>query len=353
MLKRMRPLLLLLLCAPLLCHAQEAPPKSGTPAAGVAANGVQTPQAIGSITGQITDSSGALVPGATVTITTKGNVEQKVVTDSDGDFAFHGVPAGDFKLKATADGLQPGGTAGALLGGQMLEMPPLALRIATTDTDVEVTFTQKELGVAEVQAEEKQRVLGFLPNFSVAYDWNAPPMTTAQKYHVAMRSVFDPVSVGLAAGVAGIEQATNTFPGYGPGPTGYGKRFAANMGDSLFGTFLTGAVLPQVFHQDPRYFWKGSGTTHGRIIYALESVVMCRSDHDAHWEPNYSNVLGSFGAGALSNAYYPASSREGISLTFENGLLGLISGGASNIIQEFFLHRMTPRLPRPTPAPMP
>jgi hypothetical protein len=348
----MRLLLMLLFFAPLLCYAQETPATAGATAAGATVAGMQTSQAFGSVTGQVTDSSGALVPGAIVTLTL-GQLALKATTDSEGEFDLSGVPSGDFAIKATADGLQPGKATGSLLPGERLEFPPIVLRVAQMDTDVEVTFTREELGVAEVQAEEKQRVFGFLPNFSVAYDWNAPPMTTAQKYHVAMKAVIDPVSVGIAAGVAGVQQATNSFAGYGPGPSGYGKRFGANMGDALFGTFLTGAVFPEVFHQDPRYFWKGSGTVRSRVLYALESVLICRDDKSEKREANYSNVLGSLSAGALSNLYYPTRNRDGVSLTFENTLLGLAGGGVSNIIQEFLLHRITPRLPRATAAPSP
>jgi hypothetical protein len=347
---------MLLLCAPLLCRGQQlrgqalpVAPQNPVPAT------VQTPPppvGTGNITGQVTDSSGALVPGAVVTFTSGTRPDpQKAVTDYDGDFVFQGVSSGSFHLQVTAEGLEPGHAEGTLLPGQQLEMPPIALRIAATDTEVDVTFTREELGVAEVQAEEKQRVLGFLPNFSVAYDWNAPPMTTEQKYHVAMKEVFDPVSLVIVAGVAGVQQAANDLPGYGRGGAGYGKRVGANLGNSLVGTFLSGAVLPQIFHQDPRYFWKGSGTVHARVIYAFESLVKCRGDKDGRWETNYSNIIGTFGAGALSNLYYPNASRQGVTLTLENGLIGMASDGVGNLIQEFLLHRITPRLPRATPAP--
>jgi hypothetical protein len=349
---------MLLLCAPLLCRAQAVP---GGPAADVqAAAGGQTAtsvqQGTAGMTGEVTDTSGALVPGATVTVTWDaaypGRKEISTQTDFDGDFAFHGLPAGSFSLKVTAAGMQSGAAKGSLSAGQLLELPTIELRVASQDTQVNVSFTQEELGVAEVQAEEKQRVLGVLPNFGIAYDWNAPAMSTKQKYDVAWKEVIDPVSMGIVAGIAGVQQATNSLRGYGPGWGGYGQRFAANLGNELFGEFLTTAVLPQVFHQDPRYFWKGSGTTRARVFYAISAVVICRSDKpDRHWETNYSNILGSFGAGALSNAYYPASSRQGVSLTFENGLLGLASGAIGNVVQEFLLHHMTPHLPPATPAP--
>ena len=56
--------------------------------------------------------------------------------------------------------------------------------------------------------------------------------------------------------------------------------------------------MPSVLKQDPRYFYKGSGSKRSRILYALASSVICKGDN-GHWQPNYSNVLGSFAAGAL------------------------------------------------------
>jgi len=332
--------------APVLCRAQ-------TPDAAA----VQAPTAwVGSgiLRGEVTDVGGGLVPGAQVVLTLDGTAgERKTITDDDGEFLFEGVAAGSFTLKVTAEGMQPGGAKGELKAGEAQDVPPIVLRVGSQDTEVEVTFTREELGVAEVQAEEHQRVLGIFPNFGVTYDWNAPPLTTPQKYDLAWKAFVDPVTILITAGVAGVEQAANELPGYGQGVGSYGKRFAANTGNNLFGAFLTGAVLPQIFKQDPRYFWKGSGTKKERTIYALESVVMCRADSDGHWETNYSNLIGSFGAGALSNLYYPNGSRQGATLTIENGLIGLAEGGLGNIVQEFLLHHLTPKLPRATPAPLP
>jgi hypothetical protein len=74
------------------------------------------------------------------------------------------------------------------------------------------------------------------------------------------------------------------------------------------------AILPALLKQDPRYFYKGTGTTRSRILYAIANSVMCKGDN-GHWQVNYSGILGGAAAGGISNLYYPASDRNGISLT--------------------------------------
>jgi hypothetical protein len=112
------------------------------------------------------------------------------------------------------------------------------------------------------------------------------------------------------------------------------------MGNLVVGNMLGGAILPMVFHQDPRYFYKGTGSVWSRAGYALSTAVIARGDN-GRWQPNYSGILGNFGAGAISNLYYPASSRQGASLTIGNGLLGIAADGVSNVLQEFVLRKLT------------
>ena len=64
----------------------------------------------------------------------------------------------------------------------------------------------------------------------------------------------------MTGAVAGMEQASNTFAGYGQGAQGYGKRFGANYADGFTDNMIGGAILPSLFKQDPRYFYKGTGT---------------------------------------------------------------------------------------------
>jgi hypothetical protein len=212
-------------------------------------------------------------------------------------------------------------------------------------TEVHVgPLTTVELAEEQIKIEEKQRVFGVIPNFYVTYIPDAAPLTPKQKFKLAWKSTVDPVTFGLTAAVAGVQQAQNDFSGYGQGAAGYGRRFGAAYGNEVSSTFIGGAILPALLKQDPRYFYKGSGSVRSRVLYAMANAVICKGDN-GHWQPNYSGILGDLAAGGISNAYYPAKNRDDAALTFENTLIGIGTTAAVNIIQEFIIPRFTPNLP--------
>ncbi len=137
---------------------------------------------------------------------------------------------------------------------------------------------------------------------------------------------------------AGVEQAQNHFKGYGQGAEGYGKRFGASYGDTVTSTFIGGAILPSLLKQDPRYFYKGTGSAPSRIRYAIANSVICKGDN-GRWQPNYSNILGNLASGGISNLYYPDEDRNGAALTFENAGIGIAANAVANVLQEFVVRK--------------
>jgi Carboxypeptidase regulatory-like domain len=302
---------------------------------------------IGSVSGTVVDVDGALIAGAHVTLTSEGSPAQRLaVVDSQGHFSFDGVPAGKFDLTITADGMASASASGVLHAGEHFEVPQVTLRVATANTDVEVTLSRQELAETEIKGEEKQRLFGFAPNFYVSYDWHAQPLTPRQKWELAGKTMIDPLSFVITGGFAGVEQAENTFAGYGQGAQGYAKRYGASYANLAVGTTLGGAVLPILFHQDPRYFYKGTGSKRSRALYALSTAVIARGDN-GKWQPAYAGILGDLGAGAISNIYYPASDRQGASLTLGNGFLGIAFDGVGNLLQEFVFRKMSSGAAKP------
>jgi Carboxypeptidase regulatory-like domain len=327
------------------------PPGSITPGsiteapAGGQSNHV-TPPSSGSISGTVVDKDGAVVPNASLVVNS-GAFTSHLVSAGDGTFAFTNVPAGSFEIKVSASGFATQTKSGVLQAGESLALPPVQLVVATT-VEVNVTKTREEIAEEQVRVQESQRVFGVFPNFYVTYVPDAVPLNTRQKVQLGWKSVIDPVSFGLVGVIAGAEQAADRFPGFGQGAQGYAKRYGAAYADLVTGTFIGSVILPSVLKQDPRYFYKGTGTRKSRFFYALASAVICKGDN-GRWQPNYSNVLGSLAAGGLSNLYYPASDRNGAGLTFANAFIGIAGSGMGAVIQEFFLRNITHHAPASQP----
>ena len=307
------------------------------------------PQSSGAISGTVVDPTGAPVARARVELTRESPLSSATATSGDdGQFSFADVAPGPFRLTITAPGFAPQSFSGILHPGELCVVPQIALAIPAAVTQISVALTRVEVAEAEIKEEEKQRALGFVPNFYVTYVPNAAPLTTKQKFELAWKSTVDPVSFSLLGVVAGLQQAQNAFPGYGQGAAGYGKRYGAAFGDSVTSTFIGGAILPSLFKQDPRYFYKGTGSKRSRILYALANAVICKSD-DGRWQANYSGILGGLASGAISNFYYPPGSR-GTALVFENTLVGIGENAVLNLFQEFVVRRFTPHLPPLNPS---
>jgi hypothetical protein len=313
-------------------------------AAGVCAQQPAPVPPVGGIHGVVKDVDGVPVAGATVTAASVAGGVRKTTTVDDGSFEFTDFPAGPFNLTVVEDGLAPGKAAGKVSAGETVELAPFALPIATATFNVDA-ISQRDLAQLQIQQEEKQRLVGVLPNFFVSYDKNAVPLTAKQKFELTDKTILDPANFAFTMALAGIEQAQNTFPGYGSGPGAYGMRFGAAFADFVSGAMLGGAVLPVVFHQDPRYFYKGTGSVWRRTGYAIAMAAVSKGDN-GKWQPAYAAILGDLASGAISNIYHPASSRDGAALTFENGGLSILFDAGGNIIQEFLLKHLTPKVPK-------
>jgi hypothetical protein len=299
-------------------------------------------ESVGTIAGTVLDPNGNFVVSATVKLGHEGTkAELEVTSDQEGHFFFTGVPAGPFQITITAEGFGTREEVGVLRAGEALDMLRLSLAIASATTEVQVRVTTYELAEEQIKVQETQRVLGVIPNFYVTYDPQALPLKPKQKFELAWKTSVDPVTFAATGAVAGVQQAADGFSGYGQGTQGYAKRFGANYADGFIGNMIGGAILPSVLKQDPRYFYKGTGSRRSRVLYALANAVVCKGDN-GHWQPDYSGILGSLAAGGLSNLYYPAKDRNGAQLTLENTLLGLAGSGIGNLFQEFLIRRLTP-----------
>jgi hypothetical protein len=344
---------LLLMFAGLAIQAWSQQTSPGKDASiGTAAPGATGAQSVqddinGSIQGVVTSEDGTAYEGARIALRLDGASESTariVIADSAGGFSFADVTPGGFQLTITGSGFAPRVITGVLHPGEHFDTRAIVLHVSATSSDVRVNATQEEISQEVMELEEHQRVLGFIPNFYVVYEPNAPPLSRRQKYSLAWRTAIDPITILGNGAISGAQQAENAFPGYGQGAQGYAKRFGANYADEFIGTMLGGAVLPSVFKQDPRYFYKGTGSIRSRALYAIANAVICKGDN-GRWQADYSAIVGSLAAGGISNLYYPASSRHGATLTFEGTFEGFGYSAIQNLFQEFVVKKLTPHLP--------
>ncbi len=155
----------------------------------------------------------------------------------------------------------------------------------------------------------KHRILWVIPNYRAEENSaDIKPLTPGGKFKLAFYDSFDP-SAFLVAGVyAASAMAQNQHRGYGQGAEGYGRYYGASFGDQAIGNFMTAAVFPVVFRQDPRYFTKGKGGFWKRTGYALSREVVTRGD-DGGSQFNISELGGNAVAAGVANAYYPDDER--------------------------------------------
>ena len=299
-----------------------------------------SPEGSGSIFTTVLDAGGDGVPAAQITLTNISTLQHYTgLSGERGEFTFTGVPPGTYSVTVDAKGFDTYTSPEFTISiGQVYEMPSIPLSISPQKQAITVRPTEV-IAQMQVRAEEKQRLVGVLPNFYTSYIWDAAPLNTKQKFSLTRHDIFDPGYLLGVGAAAGIEQANNSFAGYGQGAAGYGKRFVAGLGNRLITGFASEAVFPSIFHQDPRYFYLGSGSVKSRLIHALSWAVVARSDSGRSM-PNYSYLLGDLTVGALSNLYYPRANR-GVGLVFTNFAIGVAGRAGEGVVREFVTKHLT------------
>ena len=295
----------------------------------------------GTITGTVTDVDDGTIPGATVSLEDPSHADPpRVQTGDDGFFKLdHLNPGIPYHVTVSARGFADWTSPEVILRpGQYMDLTGIRLRIATAVTAVSAV-SPEEVATEQVKAEEKQRVLGFVPNFYVVYDRNAVALTPKLKFRLALKTSTDSVTFLGAAFLAGIDQAADT-PHYVQGAKGFGQRLGANYANGLTDIMIGGAILPSILHQDPRYFYQGTGTKKSRALHALSTPFICKGDN-GRWQPNYSGLGGYLASGAISNVYYPPSNR-GPGQVFSTTSIDIAADMANGLLQEFVLRKLTP-----------
>jgi hypothetical protein len=99
----------------------------------------QAQSTFGSIRGTVQDASGAVIPGALVTVhSLEENFDRQVTTNDSGDFVVENLKAGHYRLTAHHDGLSDAVVSSATLEARQDLRIPMTLKIAAAPTIVEV-----------------------------------------------------------------------------------------------------------------------------------------------------------------------------------------------------------------------
>ena len=294
---------------------------------------------LGGIQGTVKDASGSAITGAIVTLETSTSTGQRTaITDQAGGFRFAAVECGSYKITIAAAGFA------TWTASDDQPLLSVVMQVANASSWVNVTLQQHDLAAEQLKAEEKQRLFGIFPSFFVTYAPNAAPLTAAQKLHLGWKTITDPVAfldVGIAAG---LQQSKNRYPEFGQGTEGYAKRFGAQYANRVANVVIGRVVMQSIFHQDPRYFYKGTGSFGSRALYALGTAFVRKGDN-GHWQPDYSDVVGELTASEISTLYYPRSSRP-VRRLADGVLLGFATRAGSNLLREFVLRKITTHVPK-------
>lgn len=298
----------------------------------------------GSIVGTVTDMNGDTIAFAKVVLAGPSSSDRHTaITNDNGFFAFREVQPGvSYRLIVSEGGFADWRSSIVTVApNQSRILTGIRLRVAIARTTIKVTpASQAQVATEQVRKAEQQRIFGFIPNFYVVYGDNFVPLTPRLKFRLAFRTSIDPVTFLGVATVAGAQQAGD-YPAYGQGAQGYAKRFAADTASGFTDIMIGGAILPSLLHQDPRYFYQGTGTIGSRIRHAISDPFVCKGDN-GKLEPNYSSVGGDLASAAISNAYYPQSNR-GVGRTFSGLAVNTGARIFAAVAQEFILQKVTHR----------
>ncbi|WP_263379142.1 carboxypeptidase-like regulatory domain-containing protein [Granulicella paludicola] len=297
-----------------------------------------TPQT-GVVTGIVTDIDGAAIPGATVMLQGATPEDRWIVRSDDGG-AFHvdGVrPTVSYAVSVSANGFGSWTSTVQVQPGEHFELKDVALKVSVVETSVSAE-TSEQIAIEQVHAEEHQRVLGIVPNFFVSYAPDPQPLSTKLKFQLAFRAATDSVTLASAVFVGAIYQASDT-PGYVQGAKGYGQRVGAAYANAATDVMIGGAILPSLLHQDPRYFYKGTGTKKQRALHALSAPFIARGDNGKQ-QFNFSSIGGDVLSSSLENVYYPPVDR-GAHLVVNGALIDTAGRMLSALAQEFLLNKVT------------
>src|SRR3974377_758603 len=242
------------------------------PESSLAAGAQQQQKSYGTVSGQAVDENGGGIAGIDVQIRSDQEYAiQEMQSGGDWRLGCDPVPPGAFHLTTTAEGFVTQTISSTLRPDEDYVVPPIVMSLATVVTVVRVFPSTEEIAQEEFKDLKQQRVFGIVPNFYVNYNDQAAPLTPKRKFELALKATTDPVTTVAVSAIAGVDQATNRFSGYGQGAQSSAKRYGASYANFASGLWIGGPLLPSILQQGPRYFYKGTARKGSRFLSALST----------------------------------------------------------------------------------
>ena len=199
----------------------------------------------------------------------------------------------------------------------------------------EATWQAPSFAPASKSKQQSRGILGMVSSYRVVNAGETPPPPTPRlAFKIATHSSFDPSSFALTGVTSLMSEGLDTNPQFGKGVAGFGRYYWRGCLDKANGNYLVIFALPTLFHQDERYFIKGSRSILQRSIYASSRVLITRDYHGNNGF-NTSEMLGRGIAEGISLSYYPSKDRSFESIS---GMYAYALGrdAATNIFREFW-----------------
>ncbi|HVW84253.1 MAG TPA: hypothetical protein VHB50_06215 [Bryobacteraceae bacterium] len=179
-----------------------------------------------------------------------------------------------------------------------------------------------------------RHAFGVLPNYGTAEgDLPFSPLTVRQKWSIATSDTLDGPSFLMAGVFAGLGLSADENPSFGHGLKGYAHRYVTAVADQDIGNYMTEAILPTIFHRDPRYFRRGHGSMWVRVGWAVSRVAVARNDA-GRWTFNIPECLGNGITASIANSYYP--DQVGFGPTMERMFTQIGTDAVSQVLKEFW-----------------
>lgn len=246
------------------------------------------------INGTVRDPSGAVIPGATVTLTSVDTAVKRSTTTNDaGAYVFTSVTPGRYTLDAVAKGFRPVTIAEFVLAVSQTGTYDFKLPVGSQASSVTVEAENQQLDVtsANLGTELPTEQINDLPtngrNFTslLSLTPGVVPVSTGQNN-------MNPAGGGFAAPVA--ENSTLTFPAVN-GQTNRSNFFLTDGLDN-FGTFLSTYAVPPIIDaiDEMKVVSHTDSAESGGVLGGVIDVVTKTGANDFHgsaWEYDRNNVF--------------------------------------------------------------